>query len=352
MQTDKEDRRSALGFTLVELLVVIAIIGVLIALLLPAVQSARESARRMQCLNNLKQLGLACHNYESANGTLPPGSHYNGGPPPGGNWITNTFDYMELGTVLDSLDRTEYFTNGGATDTPNEQVIAQLRFEQLICPSDETASQPMADDVESSGRNPRVCQMLWYTGSMGTTIPDFVSTLTGTVPAGASGGVDPVIQVATGCNFGSGGKFNCAPCFGNARLPCMGPEGALCGGLICRSIDGVAFKKAPDGLSKTFLAGEHIPSHNYFNSVFSENFVVSSTVTPINLFNDAEEIGRDGPRQPRTYPRTSGFKSWHPGGANMLFGDGSARLIQESIDYFAWNAFGSRAGEENVNDDA
>ena len=72
--------RSRSGFTLIELLVVIAIIAVLIALLLPAVQAAREAARRAQCVNNLKQLGLALHNYVSANNTLPPGRIWSGGP--------------------------------------------------------------------------------------------------------------------------------------------------------------------------------------------------------------------------------------------------------------------------------
>ena len=117
---------------------------------------------------------------------------------------------MELGTIIDSLDRTNFYTNGGATNTPNELVIASLVIPQLICPSDEKGGDPIIFDIEFSGRNPRQASMLWYVASMGTTIPDSVSLLS-QIPI--DGSVDssfpPPVQVAMGCNFGTQGEFNC-----------------------------------------------------------------------------------------------------------------------------------------------
>ena len=97
-------RRQAAGFTLVELLVVIAIIATLIGLLLPAVQSAREAARRMQCSNNLKQAGLAIHNFASAQGVLPNSSRPPSGPNGRVSWTTRSLPYMEDKALADAYD--------------------------------------------------------------------------------------------------------------------------------------------------------------------------------------------------------------------------------------------------------
>jgi len=142
--------RTKSGFTLVELLVVIAIIGVLVALLLPAVQAAREAARRSQCSNNLKQMGLAVLNYESTNKTLPPGStswDTNIGGPYYSTWAFDILPYLELQTLYDQW-RDANYTNPNDASLPvaicggsaAEDTLMQPIREQIVpaylCPSD------------------------------------------------------------------------------------------------------------------------------------------------------------------------------------------------------------------------
>jgi len=122
------------GFTLVELLVVIAIIGVLVALLLPAVQAAREAARRTQCINNIRQIGLAMMNYESSKKTLPRGSTRTEGYTRN-SWVTLVLPYIEEIALYDQIDLSESLTNVNAD--PDKYNFHHITFETFKCPSEE-----------------------------------------------------------------------------------------------------------------------------------------------------------------------------------------------------------------------
>ncbi len=338
------------AFTLVELLVVIAIIGILVSLLLPAVQAAREAARRTQCVNNMRQIGIAALNYADSRKSLPGGSGYT---VPGELtlWTVELFPFMELGTIYDSLDHTQpldYNGRNGVTadgGPANAAIIQGLSIATWTCPSDERASQPIFDDRQQNYKeggndpanyNPRVAQGLWYSGSMGPTIPDLCEF---TRDPSRSG------EVCMGSNFGTGWYDNRkAPCHKNSRLSCL--DDSLCVGLICRNPDGTKLRRITDGLSNTFLAGETIPSHNPYFCLFCNNIPVSSTHIDLNLMESAEnasvvEIWRVG-----------GFKSHHVGGANFVMADASVHFIPETVDYYVYNAYGSRAGGETLTGEA
>src|SRR5262245_56194429 len=131
----KRHSRPAPGFTLVELLVVIAIIGVLVALLLPAVQSAREAARRASCSNNLSQIGLAIHHYEMAHGIYPPGTINSTGPITNTaagyhhNWVVQLLPYIEQQNAYNVLDKR------ASIYSPQNAAVAANMPRLLICPS-------------------------------------------------------------------------------------------------------------------------------------------------------------------------------------------------------------------------
>ncbi|MCA9259110.1 MAG: DUF1559 domain-containing protein [Planctomycetales bacterium] len=131
-------RRRSRGFTLVELLVVIAIIGVLVALLLPAIQAAREAARRTQCKNNLKNIALACLNYESARGNLPPGSvNTKVAQGSGLGWPVHILPYVEQAAV--SQDAVDKYVNDPNPDAYSSKMDAlnSLLLPMYLCPSDD-----------------------------------------------------------------------------------------------------------------------------------------------------------------------------------------------------------------------
>jgi prepilin-type N-terminal cleavage/methylation domain-containing protein len=329
------------GFTLIELLVVIAIIAILIALLLPAVQQAREAARRTQCKNNLKQFGLGLHNYHDVYGGFAPAGSGQNHTLPRAGWQTRILPFMDQAPLFNQLHfdgprpGVEY---GGVQGSVSRQVLAdgeeagEKQVPYAMCPSDTWPTH-----VDGSTNTSFTTTAGWaqasYTGSIGSH------------PTPSAGGnCNPFNSFALANNLlGSGctaGQINYSR--SNSTRCSNGMFGYW--GLFVRERD------VTDGTSNTIFVGEvrsDCHSHPTWGWWFSNAMgnAHAGTVTPINEFttcNNSSQISDPACTAKTKYNYSWGFKSHHVGGVQMLFVDGSVHFISENIDHETFQRLGAR----------
>ena len=309
----RNDRRiSARGFTLIELLVVIAIIAVLIALLLPAVQSAREAARRAQCTNNLKQMGLAVHNYISSNETLPMGAFYMY-PLTCNRWKQAQSFLIALLPYLEQGQATNAYNYNLHPYQADNSTIQGMGLSMLWCPSDGEVSEPV---VAAEPRN-------------------FLGSCSG-VPGGAVPVPWKLYHTSYAANAGMFPDYPLGPAGVDPNYAALTAQanGVMYFGSSVR-LSGIT-----DGTSNTLLIGERAFSKIrpqeaksvwflWFSSAFSDTMFF--TFFPINPYTRLSPTAQDQGVPGGGNAYTAAASSLHPGGANFAMADGSVRFLKDSI---------------------
>ncbi len=330
--------RARRGFTLIELLVVIAIIGILIALLLPAVQAAREAARRARCSNSLKQLGLALHNYATALQVFPPSSIVFGGST-NEPWSAQSFllPYVEAGTVYSRINFSLGYHHPSNDALLPPYGVAATRVGVLMCPS-ETQDRPRLDSAGVPYHYP-----LNYALSVGTyLIFNPVTRADGgaafapnsqMTPASITDGLSNTLAMAEVKTFNP--RFHDA--VGIPATPPPSPAN------VSASYTGGAWS-ATSGHTE-WVCGRAI--HTGFTTTFTPNTRVPHTVGGVTYDIDVSSSREGRNMTDPTYGIITS-RSFHPGIVNVLLMDGSVRPLSSTIELASWRALGTRAGGEVV----
>ncbi|MFI5458145.1 MAG: DUF1559 domain-containing protein [Isosphaerales bacterium] len=349
--------RSRRGFTLIELLVVIAIIAVLIALLLPAVQAAREAARRIQCVNNLKQIGLGLLNYEQAIGSFPIGSSANlfsinpdvYAGPHGLSAHAQMLPYLEQTALYNSINMCFGVAAGQVPTGLINSTAYGTKVALFMCPSDPNA--PFVVGIDPVGP----CD---YSCSFGTTTtPSTVQVTTGStglftwwrsyrIQNCTDGTSNTIAFAETLVSDGSTANFSASSVMigialgpaevfdASANWPTVQAGLQLCNAAYnsrsTANLSNSAGARWMKGSANTTL----------FNTVVTPNSQVYPWSKCTDWSDTANEI------------EISRASSSHPGGVNVLFADGGVRFIKDSISQLTWFALGTRAGGEVISSDS
>jgi prepilin-type N-terminal cleavage/methylation domain-containing protein/prepilin-type processing-associated H-X9-DG protein len=368
------DPRSSRAFTLVELLVVIAIIGILVALLLPAIQAAREAARRAQCSNNLKNLSLAVLNFENQRKRLPMDFDYSsygpqifnldGGPQPrtgvsdpfrlpanrqlhGGGWIIEVLPQLEQQSLY---DRFKPFSSGtqkswqgpktgmNAND-PDLRAALAVQPQVLLCPSNGQFTRPTNNqwpfsnptDVVGAPPGGPVVAVTCYKGNAGDGDFEFPPS-------------DPAIQPAGFWTYTA------------QQIPCY--IGTDCFGLFWRYTyykGGVKLKEITDGTSQTLMLGEASPEDGNSPAWSSDgDWAVAGIAMNWDWKNNGDCLtnGQLDPGKDPCWRLARGFRGYHPGGVMFALADGSVRFLSDSIDHkTVFRALATKASGEVISSD-
>ncbi len=306
-------RRAA--FTLIELLVVIAIIAILIALLVPAVQKVREAAAKTQCSNNVKQILIGVHSYESNFKIIPVQyPHYQDTgmtniDGTGVSWMFTILPYVEQGPLYDIVDPTGQVAASLGMIRPQNRTVIATSVKLYFCPSDNKAIGTVHTDI-------------WLLPGIPFAKMNYAGTI-GDINYGNSS----IFGGAADChNFGATGKAECPGTFW--RHSFMSP---------------VKMAHYTDGTSNTFIMGEVLPEFDSFTAWAWSNSN-KSTAAPLNYWPNPNDPWNGWPNQ-------TGFRSKHAGGAFFGFGDGTVRFLSQSINTAVYRGMSTRKGNEPINFD-